>query len=1109
MARDQSSGTRSRPVLSAFTAGEWSPRLQGRVDLERYHQAAETIENFLVQPQGGLARRPGSHYVGDTKGDRPATLVPFVRGPDISYMLELGNRYIRPYCNQARIMTLPATTVLQNGNFATGLSPGWTNESTGSASVTTANDPNLIARTSGTPIGNMTDGDGLAAAFDGTEKKKFLDCAIYGRNTAWIGKDWGSGVTRTINKVVIYSSSDYGLKRIESPRVKLTLQGSTDNFKKSIVDLAELSVQDRDDVQVTMEDSIVTTTAYRYHRIYLTGGKSEAGFAISQVEFWQAGSALKRARLLPNGGTAILQQILTIPTGSQGVPHVLRFRVRTTRTGLASVRVGSTAGGTEYLRLTACANGWHTVTFTPEDSPAYLQFRERNEIEVAISDVSLTSAATEQPVEIETPWDDRDRKELRWTQANDVMWMVHERHWPRKLIRKGHTSWSLQEVELFDGPYLDEDPDNTTTITASSAVGDITLTASRSLFRPGHVGALWRLCSPGGSPGYPTWKTNESVTSGSTFRIYADNLYICRTTATTGNTPPTHESGTVSDGAVEWEHVNRKGWGWVRITDYTSDTVVSASVEQRLDPNMVSGSPSSSTGTTVWREGAFSYVQGFPEIVALADSRLWYGKGNTLYGSSVGLFDDFTPDGRDDDAITVSIDGQQLPVLQWIVGGDGVFVGTTVGPFVIAPPGDDEPMTPANVRARPISASGAAASEAFRVGEAVLYLSRSRQRLHEIGPSSDTSGWRAADLTVIADHILGSGADAIAFSREPQPVLWAMRADGYLATLTYDRGEGVVAWARQIVTGGRVRSLAIIPGFDDTAQRDEVWMVVQRTIDGEVKYQIEFIEHDMRYGALPGEAFFVDSGLTYDNPLPIKSVTISTGVVLRVTAHGLSNGDLVDLDELRGDAENLNQKRFKVGEATADTFRLMHRDTGAAVMAADHDVTYWSSHGVVRKAVSSVSGLDHLEGRLVKVLGDGAELADRTVSGGAISLSYPSGVVTVGLPQTYRYKSLKLAQGGTVGPAIAAKRKISGVAIGLIGSLECRIGPDEDHLAVVRVRYASDPMDKAPPLRVIEQKVDYPAGWLTDPRIYIQGNSPLPLNITHFVIDDVRTEELV
>lgn len=51
----------------------------------------------------------------------------------------------------------------------------------------------------------------------------------------------------------------------------------------------------------------------------------------------------------------------------------------------------------------------------------------------------------------------------------------------------------------------------------------------------------------------PTWVTGESVTSGD-YRFYNGNYYTASTTGTTGATPPTHTTGSVTDGTITWAY---------------------------------------------------------------------------------------------------------------------------------------------------------------------------------------------------------------------------------------------------------------------------------------------------------------------------------------------------------------------------------------------------------------------------------------------------------------------------------------------------------------------------------------------------------------------------
>ena len=81
-----------------FTAGELSPRLYGRTDLGRYDNGAQIIENFFVQPHGGVTRRPGTRFVREVKASaNEARLIPFQFNVEQAYVLEFGNNYFRIY----------------------------------------------------------------------------------------------------------------------------------------------------------------------------------------------------------------------------------------------------------------------------------------------------------------------------------------------------------------------------------------------------------------------------------------------------------------------------------------------------------------------------------------------------------------------------------------------------------------------------------------------------------------------------------------------------------------------------------------------------------------------------------------------------------------------------------------------------------------------------------------------------------------------------------------------------------------------------------------------------------------------------------------------------
>ena len=91
--------------------------------------------------------------------------------------------------------------------------------------------------------------------------------------------------------------------------------------------------------------------------------------------------------------------------------------------------------------------------------------------------------------EISTPYLEAELFDLKFAQSADVLYICHPSHDVRKLSRTGHTSWSLDQIEFTDGPYLVPNA-TATTLTPSATTGNITITASASTFAATDVDRL-------------------------------------------------------------------------------------------------------------------------------------------------------------------------------------------------------------------------------------------------------------------------------------------------------------------------------------------------------------------------------------------------------------------------------------------------------------------------------------------------------------------------------------------------------------------------------------------------------------------------------------------
>ena len=99
------------PIYTNFSAGEFSPLLTGRVDLEKYQAGCEVLENFIPRPHGPAIRRGGLRFIAQAKfADAKCRMIPFDTGATTGlYHLEVGESYIRFYTEGGRLENPPGT----------------------------------------------------------------------------------------------------------------------------------------------------------------------------------------------------------------------------------------------------------------------------------------------------------------------------------------------------------------------------------------------------------------------------------------------------------------------------------------------------------------------------------------------------------------------------------------------------------------------------------------------------------------------------------------------------------------------------------------------------------------------------------------------------------------------------------------------------------------------------------------------------------------------------------------------------------------------------------------------------------------------------------------
>lgn len=99
-----------RPLQPAFTSGELSPSLYGRVDLARYQTGLRTLRNYFVRPHGGVSNRSGTRYVARANQEE-SVLVPFIFSTEQAYILEFAAGSIQVFANGGFVQSTSTLTI--------------------------------------------------------------------------------------------------------------------------------------------------------------------------------------------------------------------------------------------------------------------------------------------------------------------------------------------------------------------------------------------------------------------------------------------------------------------------------------------------------------------------------------------------------------------------------------------------------------------------------------------------------------------------------------------------------------------------------------------------------------------------------------------------------------------------------------------------------------------------------------------------------------------------------------------------------------------------------------------------------------------------------------
>ena len=142
----------------------------------------------------------------------------------------------------------------------------------------------------------------------------------------------------------------------------------------------------------------------------------------------------------------------------------------------------------------------------------------------------------------------------------------------------------------------------------------------------------------------------------------------------------------------------------------------------------------------------------------------------------------------------------------------------------------------------------------------------------------------------------------------------------------------------------------------------------------------------------------------------------------------------------------------------------------------------------------TVSGLEHIEGKLVHILADGAVMPPQTVASGRVSLPHPAAKIHVGLPIAADMQTLPLAVPLDNAYAQGRQKNINKVWLRVYRSGGIWAGQAETELAEYKQRTV-EPLGSPPRLKSEAVEITLRGQWSEDAQLFVRQIHPLPLTL--------------
>jgi hypothetical protein len=654
-------------------------------------------------------------------------------------------------------------------------------------------------------------------------------------------------------------------------------------------------------------------------------------------------------------------------------------------------------------------------------------------------------------MEVPTPWTANASWELKYTFANDIMYITHGSNPPQQLQRLGLYDWNLIQQDF------DPHPDWAGTVTAvyhDDTTPDDNYDADPI---PTHYKVSATL-----SDGTET-KPSPAVT------VDAD-LGSAHRTRVELNWPdyPDAIQYTIYKGA-------NGIYGFIGYSD-TSDYI---------DRNFAPSYEVVPIGDKIPITGGYSRViEFYKQRMAYAGT---YDRPQDIWISRPFIFNSLTKSIplQDDDAFVLPLVGRSRHTINHMIMLKKFLIFTDSAEWTMETV-EQGALTAASADPTIQTYYGAAPYlRPISIGTRILFVQNKTQSVLDLGYEFTSDNFKADNLSkLVKDVFKKKTIVAWDYAVHPLNILLCVFDDGTLGIMTYVREDEIWGWTTSS-TQGKFLDVACVTEIN----QEGIYFQVERVINGHVVRYIERMEINFNYRI--EDMVFSDCAITFTDIRPsVLSENSETSMIIQSTGTGFFVGQELRIEV--SEDEYYMAEITAVNSGTILTLKPINETKIFSPSLPFFDVYVMSS---------SFSGIDHLEGERVWVLADAKVYKNIRIESGGFTLPINAARVHIGLPYSAQIETLDLDidqakgkfQDKTINEIILNIKNSRGVYVNIPDS---EYGPAEllPRSSGTSMYSPNEPLDGPYPLRPH-------VTWDKTCELIITSDDPLPLNILNICPD--------